>query len=176
MNIQHSSRSDLWYTPTYLVEMCRLVLGDIELDPASDEVANEVVQAKRIFTEEDNGLLQDWDTEGSIFLNPPGGKLGNKSLAIEFWKKLMVSEFKHAIYMGFSVEHLATSQRKGCKSMLQFPCCIPAKRIHFVSLFGKNSAPSHSNVIVYVPGTEDHSKKFRDVFTGIGDVINVEKG
>ena len=175
MNIQHSSASNLWYTPPHIIQMVRMVLGDIELDPASDEVANEIVQANNIFTEEDDGLLQDWDTEGSIFLNAPGGRLGNKSLSIEFWKKLMVSEFSHAIYMGFSVEHLATSQHKGCKSMLEFPFCIPAKRIRFVSPLGNKSAPSHSNVIVYVPGAIDATRKFKEVFTGLGGVVNTDQ-
>ena len=60
-----------WYTSSYIVEKVREVLGDIDLDPASNPVANEVVKARRIYTKDDDGLVQDW--HGKVFLNPPFG-------------------------------------------------------------------------------------------------------
>lgn len=44
--------------------------GEIQLDPASSEHANKVVEATRYFTWEHNGLLQDWKAE-NIYLYPP---------------------------------------------------------------------------------------------------------
>lgn len=71
-NIRHSSESVEHFTPKWLVEIARYVLGGIDLDPASSEFANQVVKAPRIYTAEDNGLLAPrWD--GRVFLNPPGG-------------------------------------------------------------------------------------------------------
>jgi len=58
-----------WYTPTDVVNAAKTVLGSIDLDPASDEAANEHVGAAEIFTVEDNGLEQDW--HGNVWLNPP---------------------------------------------------------------------------------------------------------
>jgi ParB family chromosome partitioning protein len=55
-----SSKSNEWYTPLPYIEAARLVLGDIDLDPASCELANGVVQAKRFFTEQDDGLTKEW--------------------------------------------------------------------------------------------------------------------
>ena len=44
-------------------------MGEINLDPASTEEANVVIGAEKIFTEQDDGLAQEW--EGRVFLNPP---------------------------------------------------------------------------------------------------------
>lgn len=58
-----------WYTPTEVIDAAKAVLGSIDLDPASDQAANEHVGATEIFTVEDNGLEQDW--HGNVWLNPP---------------------------------------------------------------------------------------------------------
>ncbi len=57
------------YTPAHIIEDVRAVLGSIDLDPASCELAQKLVKAKAYFTEENNGLKQPW--HGNIFLNPP---------------------------------------------------------------------------------------------------------
>ena len=58
-----------YYTPGYIMERVRAVLGEINLDPASCEQANQTVQAQKFFTENDDGLAQEW--YGRVFLNPP---------------------------------------------------------------------------------------------------------
>jgi hypothetical protein len=58
-----------WYSPRSIVEAARTVLGRIDLDPASCDVANEVVKARRIFTVKDDGLRHPW--RGRVFMNPP---------------------------------------------------------------------------------------------------------
>ena len=71
-NIKHSSATVEHYTPIWLVEKARYVLGEIDLDPASSPIANEAVKARRVFTAEQNALWQpEW--KGRTFLNPPGG-------------------------------------------------------------------------------------------------------
>jgi phage N-6-adenine-methyltransferase len=58
-----------WYTPAHILERVRTVLGNIDLDPASSAIAQQRVQADRYFTEQDDGLAQDWS--GKVFCNPP---------------------------------------------------------------------------------------------------------
>jgi hypothetical protein len=70
-NVKHSSATAEHFTPPWLVEAAREVMGVIELDPASCEAANEYIRARRIFTIADNGFAQRWS--GRVFLNPPGG-------------------------------------------------------------------------------------------------------
>ena len=61
--------NDEWYTPSSVVEAARSVMGRIDLDPASNSEANEIVQATAIYTVDDDGLTQPW--RGCVFLNPP---------------------------------------------------------------------------------------------------------
>lgn len=79
---QHSSETNEHYTPAWIVEICREVLGGIQLDPATSPAANEVVKAETIFTQEDNGLLQDWSPYETVFLNPPGGLVDENGVSI----------------------------------------------------------------------------------------------
>ena len=65
------NNTEEWYTPSDVIDRVRAVLGEIDLDPASNPVANEVVKARQIYTKDDDGLVQDW--HGKVFLNPPFG-------------------------------------------------------------------------------------------------------
>jgi phage N-6-adenine-methyltransferase len=58
-----------WYTPPKYIELARAVLGEIDLDPASSDKAQETVRAARYFTAADEGLRHEW--RGRVWLNPP---------------------------------------------------------------------------------------------------------
>jgi phage N-6-adenine-methyltransferase len=64
---------DEWYTPSTILDPARKVLGHFHLDPASCDLAQEKVQARRYFTKAEDGLAQDW-TAASVWLNPPYGQ------------------------------------------------------------------------------------------------------
>ena len=57
------------YTPAQYIEAARRVLGEIDLDPASCEIAQRTVKAVEYFTAKDDGLEQEW--HGRVWLNPP---------------------------------------------------------------------------------------------------------
>lgn len=161
MNALHSCDSPEWYTPTPFVEVARVVLGTIDLDPASHPEANERIKATRIFTEQENGLLQVWT--GNIFINPPGGK----GLIAQFWKKFIESGCT-GVWIGYSLEQLQTLQScEGYPSPIDFPICLPNRRIVFVENEAKKaeriakllaegkspnkkSQPTHANYVTYI--------------------------
>lgn len=60
--------------------------GRISLDPASSHEHNRLVQAERIYAAEDNGLDQDWRGD-FVWLNPPFGKVRNKSVKAMWFEK-----------------------------------------------------------------------------------------
>ena len=184
-NPRHMSESNEWLTPIGVIEASRRVLETIDLDPASSEFGNSRVMAKRYYTKEQDGLKQPWF--GSVFCNPPGGRIpGTTSFyAVEFWAKLMEARrrvliegsttFKHAIFVGFSINILATTQGFGFPSACCYPVCVPARRIAFDRPDGTPSkSPSHVNAIVYVPGVRDMSEKFAREFSRYGEVLNVD--
>ena len=165
-------RTDGWFTPPDILDRARIVLEGIELDPASCEEANEKVKAERLFTFKDDALEQEWDAR-SIWLNPPGGKTSNKSNTVLFWQKLRSSRFNHAMFMAFSLEALQTTQKPGYSSIGEFPLCIPSKRLAFYRPgWVKGKAPSHSNVVVYVPGITARTDVFVEQFKDVGVLLN----
>lgn len=171
---RHSMDSPEWYTPTEFAESARVVMGGIDLDPASHDEANERLQIPRIFTVADNGLSQQWF--GRVFVNPPGGLVG------EFWWKTLDEYLAHrceqVIWIGYSLEQLQTLQRVKDYTPLDFPICITRKRIAFVENAAKRehrlakliaqgkkasdkSQPSHGNYIAYLgPNVREFVKEF----------------
>ena len=57
------------YTPPEYIESARIVMGGIDTDPASNQKAQAIIQARRYFTAEIDGLLQPWS--GRVWMNPP---------------------------------------------------------------------------------------------------------
>lgn len=190
-NARHSQDSPEWYTPKPFADAAREVFGGaITLDPASHPEANAIIGAESYYTEGMNGLILPW--RGSVFVNPPGG------LVAEFWRKLLdelrAGNINEAIWIGYSIEQLQTLQnaKAGC-TPLDFPLCIPSKRIAFVENEAKRAArvskleaqgrkastrssPSHANFVCYVvsdfarayPG--ERTRKFATVFQRFGQV------
>lgn len=73
MNVHFSSKSSEWRTPLNLLEGYVYRFAPVDLDPCS---ADSHVNAKRYYTEAENGLIQPW--HGFVFMNPPYGReVGN---------------------------------------------------------------------------------------------------
>lgn len=168
----HSSKTVEWYTPPEYIEASRRVLDGIVLDPASCDEAQTIVKADKYLTREDDALSRSWIAR-SIFLNPPGGKVGNVSRAVCFWQKLVgTAEFDHAIFVAFSLEALQTTQKPEAPSIGEFPFCVPRERIRFYRPgWIKGGAPAHSNVIAYVPRSVDRTDVFVREFSKFGLVV-----
>ena len=166
-----SSQEIEYYTPVYIIKKVQQVLGKIDLDPASCEVANKTVQAAKIYTREENGLDKHW--YGKVYLNPPYGKTKNESNA-GIWSSKLIAE-----YQAGSVEEAillvnAALSYKWFKTLYEYPMCFPYDRLDF-SHNAELKAKKHAqnNAIVYIGENEG---KFREVFQEIGCVMkSVEK-
>lgn len=126
---------DDYLTPPEVVNFGRMALGGpFDLDPFSQHTRNQIVQAERLFTKEDDGLAQEWVCERAM-VNPPGGKSRLGQLA---WAKL-VEEYaagrcKGALFVAFSTDYLQTTIGKPDwlpRGMLAFPTFLPARRLAY---------------------------------------------
>lgn len=65
--------ADSWFTPDLYLDSVRAVLGSIDLDPFSSEVANRTVKAAHIFTLEKSAFDHPWNVCDNVrvFMNPP---------------------------------------------------------------------------------------------------------
>ena len=176
---QHSSSTAEHYTPSAFIEAARLTMGGIDLDPATTAFVNHNrVGAKMFYTEGDDGLSSQW--YGKVWLNPPGGRLGKKSRAAVWWEKLFeeyrADRIEQAIFLGFTLEILATSQDAD-NWVGGFPFCVPRNRIEFDTVhheqFVKGESPTHSNIICFLPPHADYHAavhRFHTQFSKFGRV------
>lgn len=85
LELDAGSNSDGWYTPNYIIDAARAVLGGIDCDPASCEAAQSVVKAATWYSKAEDGLQQPW--HGRLWLNPPYS-------APTVWVRRVLQEYK----------------------------------------------------------------------------------
>lgn len=179
----HTSLSKEHYTPKSIVDPSRIVLEEIDLDPASCTAANLIVQARTTFEDDGGhgGLAKEW--HGRVFLNPPGGKLGpdllplkkgnGRSSAGVWWAKLMCewseSRVHSAIFICFSLNvfRAAMSADKTARAPFEFPFVIPRKRIQYAQLNEQGERVrggkcQHDSAIVFVPNAPRYETDWRE--------------
>lgn len=161
-----SSESKEWYTPAAYIEAAREVMGAIDLDPASCETANRVVNAAVYFTAEDDGMAAEW--HGRVWLNPPYGREEGETDSNQArWSRRLIAEYMAGRVTEAVLLVNATPSNKWWAPLWDFPICFTDHRIRFYSADGVMSGPTHSNALVYLGPNVD---AFDRVFTRLGVV------
>ena len=165
--------------------------GSIELDPASSEVANSVIQAERYFTWRENGLIQPWKAK-NVYLFPPRSTLAGdeqprntrlfqknyrfKKSAQRIWlelcyRKWLHNEFEQAIvFLTSSEVALLVTQ----KINFDFPLCVLASKPKLLK--EKNLEPIETKVlgfVYYLPPRSNYEQSiqtFSEYFSTLGRV------
>ena len=154
-----------WNTPVEILDAARQVLGLIDLDPASNPNANNVVQAKTFYTIKDNGLAQQW--RGTIFLNPPYAQ----PLVTQFCQKLADSVRSGAVPSAIVVLNNSTETKHfDVLAAEAAALCFPTGRVRFWKPNQTSDRPMQGQVLVYL-GSEPG--RFCEVFSRFGVVAKV---
>lgn len=164
-HVAHNSGNNEWYTPQKYIEAARTVLGQIDLDPASNDAANEVVQAVTYHTVNDDGLLQQW--AGRVWMNPPYAK----GLVERFAEKLVYhyesGDVTEAIVL---VNNATETGWFRCLAAASKAICFPGSRVRFWNPDGESSDPLQGQAILYM-GTDIEAFVFE--FSPFGLLVEV---
>lgn len=165
---QHSSKSNEHYTPKRFIEGARVVMGGIDLDPASCPEAQQTVQARAFYSLPQDGLLLPW--QGRVWCNPPYGwrdpetRTSNKKV----WTERLVSAYEDGEIDQACLLVTASTGDKWFQSLWAYWLCFP-RRIKFnVPKGGNGNNNPGSSVIAYLgPNTQT----FDRIFSELGRVV-----
>ena len=156
-----------WYTPTVYTDAAKAVMGGIDLDPASSELANKSVGATRYFTAETNGMEHRW--RGRLWLNPPYAR----GLVQQFCDKLTEEVRAGRRESGRRVDE----QRNGDGLVSDSARClfghVPSARPGEVLAprESRTRSPVQGQTITYVG---ENLSCFRSVFSALGSIVTIE--
>lgn len=155
-----------WYTPARYIEAACKVMGDIDLDPASCELANRTVKAKRYYTIEDNGLVQPW--HGRVWLNPPYNPTWDCRFPQPTWARKLQREYQSGNIEQALLLVSASIKQKWFHELLDYPLCLMLERIFFIRPGKSPEELWHGNTVVYFGPNE---QKFIGVFSQFGRIV-----
>lgn len=161
-HVAFNSGNNEWYTPADYIEAAREVMGSIDLDPASSDVAQETVRAARYYTAETNGLDKTWS--GNVWMNPPYA-----SDLIGLFIDKLIQEMPN-IEQAIVLVNNATETEWFYKLVRHANAvCFPRSRVKFYMPDGKTGAPLQGQAVIYYG---DNPERFADVFSAKGWCAN----
>jgi hypothetical protein len=154
------SNSKEYYTPARYLAAAREVLGDIDLDPASNDHAQALVRAGAYFTKENDLLKPEW--WGRVWLNPPYGDLVGK-----FIDKLSIELKAGRVTAAVCLVNAHCTDTDWFKPLWDGVLCFTDHRIDFAG--GSFNGSSHGSVSVYFgPDRPKFVSAFRQFGTCVG--------
>lgn len=164
-HVANNSGNNEWYTPAKYIDLAREVMGGIDCDPATSEIANQTVKAKTIFTAEDDGLAQTW--RGRVWMNPPYAQPLMSDFAEAVSAKFESGEIEQACILVNNATETQWFQRM---VSVANAVCFPKFRIKFLDPQHKPGAPLQGQAIIYMG---DNMELFVAAFKSEGAVLFV---
>lgn len=152
--------SDEWYTPGWVLQSALAVMGQIDLDPASCELAQEVVQAGLYWTKKQDGCHMTWF--GRVWLNPPYSAPG------AFVDKLLDEYMAGNVQQACVLLNNATETRWFQRLLARFPVCFFSQRLAFWRHDHEDVGARQGQALFYLGADVE---KFVEVFGEHGIVV-----
>lgn len=161
-HVAQNSGNNEWYTPAVIIEAARMVMGRIDLDPASNAIANEVVKADIYYDIQNDGLEQEWS--GKVWMNPPYAS----GLIERFVSKLCYhyqdNEVTEAIVLVNNATETGWFQELAAEAKA---ICFPGRRVRFWAPDRSEASPLQGQAILYLGENMD---RFWSMFGKFGFV------
>ena len=150
-----------WYTPSEYIEAAREVLGEIDLDPASCDVAQQTVTARVYYTREQDELAKDW--RGRVWMNPPY----STGLVERFMDKLIRGYSLGDVPEAITLTNNSTETRWFQRAIGESSgMCLPSSRVRFLNEAGEPIAsPLQGQALLYFG---DDAERFAGTFRKFG--------
>lgn len=184
--INQTSGDTEYYTDPKIIAAATIVLGSIDLDPASSKAANKIVDASRFFTKADEPLKRSWD--GTVWMNHPfhgGWKACTYDCQRETcrkrgfhihedipsnadWINKYVNQYRAGnIVEALNITYAATSET-WFQPLLKFPQCFLWPRTNYYLPNGEiKKGVTKGSVITYLG---DHVAHFAHIFKSFGTI------
>ncbi len=153
------------YTPENIIKAVYDVIDNIDLDPASCEFANKIIKADEFFTEDIDGLKQDW--LGNIFLNPPYQMPEIRLFTDKLIEQL--PNISQAIVL--TNNNTDTLWFHKCANNAEM-LCLTKGRINFYKTDVDKTYPTNGQAFFYFG---KHRDRFASIFKNIGIIVQVIK-
>jgi ParB family chromosome partitioning protein len=165
--VAHNTGEEGWYTPGPIIAAAVEVMGRIDLDPASTELANNGnreepgVGAEVFYTREEDGLTKPW--AGKVWLNPPYRHPAVAMFGTRLAREWDAGNVVEAMALVNNTTEVAWFQEVAARASA---LCFLKGRLRFWQDTGPG-APMQGQAIIYLGPSPE---AFRDAFVRFGFV------
>jgi ParB family chromosome partitioning protein len=164
-HVSQNTGNNEWYTPKEYIAAATVVLGQIDLDPASSAEANAIVGAKTFYTLADEGTEQPW--LGRVWLNPPYAQPEIQKFATKLADSVRAHDVSAAIVL---VNNATETEWFRTIADVARGCCFPEGRVKFWSPDRDSATPLQGQAVFYVG---NNFGLFHHQFSSFGTVWEV---
>ncbi|MCS6125734.1 hypothetical protein G3485_03380 [Shewanella baltica] len=169
INQSNAEQGFEYYTPAPWPQLASQLMGGIDLDPASNEIANASIKAKSIFTKEVDGLSKTW--HGTVWMNHPfhrgeqpcsskckkkacikrGHHINKPIPGNGDWINKVISEYESGNIKEAVIITFCNSSEGWFLPLLKYAQCFPNGRVHYIKEDGsKADSCTKGSVITYI--------------------------
>lgn len=191
--INQTSGSFEYYTPEPWPTLARELMGAIDLDPASNPIANKRIQAALYYSKADDGLTRSW--HGRVFMNHPfhrgenacpddrskcvkkickpgkktrGHHIDEAIPGNEEWINKLLTEYNAGRVSEAVIICFSSSSESWFRPLLKFPQLFPRGRVNYELADGSKAiGVTKGSVITYLG---PNFARFSELFGPHGDI------